>query len=43
MLTRYSFYLQRVDVDGGISITNQFGQEVDVVDNFGNDITDLFD
>ncbi|KAF2360679.1 hypothetical protein FHG87_008575 [Trinorchestia longiramus] len=35
--------LVRVDVDGSISITNQFGQEVDIVDNFGNEISEMFD
>jgi len=35
--------LVRVDVNGQVEITNQFGQEVDIHDRFGNDLTDLYD
>ncbi|KAA0187115.1 hypothetical protein HAZT_HAZT009228 [Hyalella azteca] len=35
--------LVRVDVDGEVAITNQFGQEVDILDGFGNEVTELFD
>ena len=35
--------LLRVDVDGDITFTNQFGQEVDIVDNFGNELSEHFE
>lgn len=32
--------LLRVDADGGLSFTDRFGQEVDITDRFGNDLSD---
>ena len=36
-----TFTLQFVDVDGAIEFTDQFGREVEVLDNFGRDALEI--
>ncbi|KAB7507921.1 hypothetical protein Anas_02946 [Armadillidium nasatum] len=35
--------LVRVAANGEVDLTDQYGREVDVYDNFGNDLTDIYD
>lgn len=35
--------LLRVDADGSLAFTNRFGQDVDITDMFGNELSDLID
>lgn len=43
LLERAPGALLRVDADGSLTFTDRFGQEVDITDNFGNDLSDLID